>query len=97
MVLKAPRHTDTAFAGGGEPYRQRWPKRASAQEELIMDSTDFNEMSWVSWMTPVDDGRRGKTSRDAAQEEPQSQQRGKVGPVKFGYPQRHAASLARRT
>ena len=20
-----------------------------------MDSTDFNEMSWVSWMTPVDD------------------------------------------
>ena len=22
-----------------------------------MDSTDFNEMSWVSWMTPVDDER----------------------------------------
>jgi hypothetical protein len=41
-------------------------------------------------------GRLGKTRRDAAQEKPQSQRRGKVGPVKFGYPQRHAASLARR-
>ena len=31
-----------------------------------------------------------------AQKKPQSQQRGKVGPVKSGYPQRHGASLARR-
>src|SRR6516162_6532461 len=42
-------------------------------------------------------GRRGKTSRDAAQEKPQSQRGGKVGPIKFGYPQCHAVSLARRT
>ena len=27
---------------GTQPHRQRWPQRASAQEELIMDSTDFN-------------------------------------------------------
>jgi hypothetical protein len=46
---------------GTQPHRQRWPQRASAQEELIMDSTDFNEMSWVSWMTPVDDAPNRET------------------------------------